>query len=58
MIQYSGGRIHGINSDEEMKIIINSRCWHIYTGHAWEGPIAITLIFPQLTLEGLVFTIL
>ena len=32
--------------------------WHLCTVHARVGSIAIALIFPQLTLEGLVFIIL
>ena len=41
-----------------MKRIVNSPWWHLFTDHAWVGPVAIALIFPQLTLKGLVFTIL
>ena len=41
-----------------MKRIVNSRWCHLCIGHAWVGLIAIALMFPKLTLEGLVFTIL
>ena len=47
-----------ICADEEIKRIINSLWWPLCTGHAWVGPIANALIFPQLTLEGLVYPLL
>ena len=48
----------GYIAEEKMKRIINLRWWHLFSDHTWVGPIAIALIFPQLTLESLVFTIL
>ena len=44
-------------SDWEIKRIINSWWWYLCTDHAWVDTIAITLIFTQLTSEGLIFSI-